>query len=170
VVCAALDCEYGQFGSGGQGMVKEIEMPPLPKAWDHYDATTSRLTDGLLLPEPDYVFCNMGTNDFGGTDITGAYTNWLTAVRKACPHTHVFCVVPPSGVHRNEIRAAVAARDNADDRAVHVIDIPALNAAITVHPPVATQLCCDGVHPTMQGQGIFGACIAAQVERVLDGH
>ena len=167
VVCAALDCEYGQFGSGGQGMVRELEMPGLPKTWDHYDAGTSRLTNGLLLPEPDYVFCNMGTNDFGGIDITGAYTDWLTAVRKACPHAHVFCVVPPSGVHRDEIRAAVAARNNVEDSAVHLVDIPSLNAVITARPG-ATQLCCDGVHPTAQGQGVFGACIAVQVRRIPD--
>ncbi len=170
VVCAALDCEYGQFGSGGQGMVKEIEMPPLPKTWDHYDAATSRLTDGLLLPEPDYLFCNMGTNDFGGTDITAAYTDWLAAVRGACPHTQLFCVVPPSGVHRDEIRATVAARNADHDPAVHLIDTAPLNATITVHPPAATQLCCDGVHPTLQGQGLFGACIVAQVQQALDGH
>jgi len=169
VVCATLDCEYGQFGSGGQGMVRELEMPGLPKTWDHYDAAASRLTDGLLLPEPDYVFCNMGTNDFGGIDITGAYTGWLEAVRRACPHARIFCVVPPSGVHRGEIGAAVKTRNNADDPAVHVIDIPSLNAAITAHTG-ATQLCYDGVHPTVQGQGIFGACIAAQVRQVLGGH
>ncbi len=170
VVCAALDCEYGQFGSGGQGMVRELEMPGLPKTWDHYDATASRLTNGLLLPEPDYVFCNMGTNDFGGIDIKDTYADWLAAVRKACPHTHIFCVVPPSGVHRDEIRAAATTRNSADDHAVHVIDIPSLNATITVHPPNATQLCCDGVHPTVQGQGIFGACIAVQVQQTLDNH
>ena len=48
LVCAALSCEYGQLGTGGQGMVRPIEIPPLPQTWDHYDATTSRLTDGLL--------------------------------------------------------------------------------------------------------------------------
>ena len=169
VVCAALDCEYGQFGSGGQGMVKELEMPGLPKTWDKHDAATSRLTNGLLLPEPDYVFCSMGTNDFGGIDITGAYTDWLAAVRKACPGTRIFCVVPPSGVHRDEIRAAVAARNSNEDRAAHVIDIPALNATITARPG-ATQLCCDGVHPTVQGHGIFGACVAVEVQRILGSH
>lgn len=168
VVCAALDCEYGQFGSGGQGMVKELEMPGLPKTWDHYDAAASRLTDGLLLPEPDYIFCCMGTNDFGGLDITSAYTDWLAAVREACPHTHVFCVVPPSGVHRDEIQAAAAARTNSGDAHVHVIDIPALNATITARQGV-TQLTCDGVHPTLQGEGLFGACVAVQAQRALAG-
>jgi len=167
VVCAALDCEYGQFGSGGQGMVKELEMPALIKTWDRHDAATSRLTDGLLLPEPDCVFCNMGTNDFGGINITAAYTDWLKAVRKACPHAHIFCVVPPSGVHRDEIQAAAKARTEDGDSAVHVIDIPSLNATITARPG-ATQLACDGVHPTVQGQGLFGACVAAQALRSLD--
>ncbi len=168
VVCAGLDCEYGQFGSGGQGMVKELEMPGLPKTWDHYDATTSRLTNGLLLPEPDYIFCNMGTNDYGGINITNAYTDWLMAVRKACPHTRIFCVVPPSGVHRDEIQAVVASRNHADDKAVHIIDIPALNATITTRPG-ATQLTYDGVHPTLQGEAIFGACIIAQTQQLLSG-
>jgi len=66
LVCGALDCEYGQIGSGGQGMLKPMSLPPLTQAWDRYDAATSRLTGGLLLPEPDYVFCCMGTNDFEG--------------------------------------------------------------------------------------------------------
>lgn len=166
IVCAALDCEYGQFGSGGQGMVKELEMPGLGKTWDHFDAETSRLTDGLLLPEPDYVFCNMGTNDFGGIDITNAYIDWLDAVRKASPHAHVFCVVPPSGVHRDEIRAAVTARSLAGDSAVHLIDIPALNSTITAHTG-ATQLTYDGVHPSIQGEGLFGACVAAQAQQAI---
>jgi hypothetical protein len=33
VVCAALGCEYGQLASGGQGMSRPIEMPPLPQTW-----------------------------------------------------------------------------------------------------------------------------------------
>lgn len=164
--CSALDCEYGQFGSGGQGMVKELEMPGLGKTWDHYDADTSRLTDGLLLPEPDYAFCCMGTNDFGGIDITSAYREWILAVRKACPHTHIFCVVPPSGVHRDEIRSACEGVH--DDRA-YVIDIPSLNSTITARVG-ATQLTYDGVHPNMQGEGLFGANVAVHVEHLLHEH
>ncbi len=166
-VCSALDCEYGQFGSGGQGMVKELEMPALIKTWNHFDAATSRLTDGLLLPEPDYVFCCMGTNDFGGIDITGAYAEWLAAVRKACPHARIFCVTPPSGVHREEIRAAALSRNQADDRRVHVIDTPSLNSTITAHTG-ATQFACDGVHPTIHGQALFAANIVAQAQRFLN--
>ncbi len=163
IVCAALDCEYGQFGSGGQGMVKVLEMPGLIKTWDHYDAETSRLKDGRLLPEPDYVFCCMGTNDFGGIDITAAYTEWLAAVRKACPNTRIFCVVPPSGVHRDEVGAAVAA---SNDTKAHVIDVPSLNATITAREG-ATQLTYDGVHPTAFGNGLFGANVAVKAQEII---
>jgi lysophospholipase L1-like esterase len=163
IVCAALDCEYGQFGSGGQGMVKVLEMPGLIKTWDHYDAETPRLKNGLLIPEPDYVFCCMGTNDFGGIDITAAYMEWLAAVRKACPNTRVFCVVPPSGVHRDEIGAAVAA---SNDAKAHVIDIPSLNATITAREG-ATQLTYDGVHPTAFGNGLFGANVAVKAQEIV---
>ena len=31
IVCAALDCEYGQLGSGGLGMTRTLNMPPLPQ-------------------------------------------------------------------------------------------------------------------------------------------
>ena len=138
LVCAGLNCEYGQLGTGGQGMVRPIEMPPLPQTWDHYDAATSRLTDGRLLPEPDYVFCAMGTNDFRSTagrreqiDITEAYADWLAAVRKACPRSLCFCVVPPLGWHGPEIAAAVAARHQAGDDRVYLIDTAPLQESST---------------------------------------
>ncbi|MCL5102872.1 MAG: GDSL-type esterase/lipase family protein [Armatimonadetes bacterium] len=166
-VCSALDCEYGQFGSGGQGMVRTgLELPPLPNTWDHYDAATSRLLNGLLLPEPDYIFCNMGTNDSGGLNITSAYTDWLIAVRKACPHTRFFCVVPPSGVHRGEIEAVVAARNSAGDKRVYLIDIPSLNTTIRFAVG-ATQMTYDGAHPTQWGQGMFGANVAVKAQEIL---
>lgn len=166
-VCNAINCEYGQLGSGGQGMVREFEIPTLLKTWDRYDADTTRLTDGLLLPEPDYVFCCMGTNDYGGIDIASAYGKWLTTVRKACPHTHIFCVVPPSGVHRNDIRSVVATRNEIRDDRVHLIDIPSLNSAITARAG-ASQMTFDGAHPTMQGEGMFGASVAVKVQEILD--
>jgi hypothetical protein len=172
LVCSALDCEYGQLGTGGQGMVRPIEIPPLPQTWDHFDAATSRLTDGLLLPEPDYVFCAMGTNDFrmtaGGRehlDISEAYTGWLAALRKACPHAQCFCVVPPLGWHSKEIAAAVTARNQSGDRGVHLIDTAPLKAAF--HESRGTQLAADGVHPSVYGNAMLAALIAVEVQKTL---
>lgn len=167
LVCAALDCEYGQLGSGGQGMLREFEMPALPKTWDRYDPATSRLKDGLLLPEPDYIFCCMGTNDYNDIDIVSTYTEWLSAVRKACPHATIFCVVPPAGLHRKHINAVVATRKRAHDSRVYVIDIPELNRTMPAKPPNATQMTYDSAHPTLYGQAVFGACVAVRAQALL---
>jgi hypothetical protein len=174
VVCAALNCEYGQLGTGGQGMVRPMEIPPLPQTWDHYDAETSRLTDGRLLPEPDYVFCAMGTNDYQGDGehltlppIADEYTRWLIAVRKACPHAMIFCVVPPLGWHGEEIAGLVAARNQVGDRRVFLIDTAPLKGGFSVRG--ATEYAPDGVHPSVHGNAVLGASIAVQVQACLGG-
>jgi lysophospholipase L1-like esterase len=165
LVSLPLGCEYGQLGSGGQGMTRPIEMPPLPKTWDHFDPATSRLKEGLLLPEPDYIFCCMGTNDFG-KDITADYTGWLVAVRKACPNVRLLCVVPPLGLHEGEIKAAVVARNKAGDRRVHLIDTTRVRSGFRVNTG-ATQYAFDGVHPSVFGQAVLGALIVAEAQQAL---
>ena len=165
LVCRALNCEYGQLGSGGQGMVTtSMALPPLPQTWDHYDPTTSRLTFGSLVPEPDYVFCAMGTNDYRADQsmlpIADEYMRWLKAVREACPNARIFCVVPPLGWHAKEIAEAVAALNKAGDRGVFLIDTSPLHSFFSVKG--ATQLAPDGVHPSIFGNAVLGAMIAVE--------
>ena len=167
LTCDALDCEYGQLGSGGLGMTRTLNMPPLPLIWDHYDENTARLTSGRLLPEPDYVFCALGTNDYE-KDITTDYTQWLTALRRACPGSRVFCIVPPLGVHRDEIRTAVETRNRAGDRRVHLIDPARLSPAYRAGKG-ATRFAHDGVHPSEYGSAVLGAFVAIEVQKVLCG-
>lgn len=149
LVAAALDCEFGQLGSGGHGIARSLELPPLGKAWDRYDASHSRLVDGRLTPEPDYVFCALGTNDFD-LNIREPYRDWLVAARTACPTARFFCIVPPLGVHREEIAATVADRHGTGDSRVHLIDTDKLQNSFT--PQLPTALAYDGVHPTVYGQ------------------
>jgi lysophospholipase L1-like esterase len=172
VACAALDCEYGQLGTGGQGMVMPRELPPLGQTWDHFDAPTSRLREGRLQPEPDYIFCCMGTNDFedkGGQpahrNITAACIAWLAAVRQACPNARCFCVTPPLGWHAAEWAAAVKARQQAGDQRVHLIDTAPLQGGYA--PRWATQFAPDGVHPSVYGQGMLGAFVAVQAGKII---
>jgi lysophospholipase L1-like esterase len=174
LVCAALDCEYGQLGTGGQGMVRtNLQIPPLPETWDHYDATTSRLSAGLLQPEPDYVFCAMGTNDFEEKDkvfkhmnITAAYTGWLAAVRKASPHAAIFCVTPPLGWHASEVGEAVAARRRDGDPQIYLIDTAPLKGGFRAGDG-ATRLACDGVHPSVYGNAMLATLIVAEAQKAL---
>jgi hypothetical protein len=173
LVCGALDCEYGQLGTGGQGMVRRLEMPPLPETWDHYDASASRLVGGRLDPEPDFIFCAMGTNDHQGDGdgrtmlpIAGEYLRWLATVRGACPNARIFCLVPPLGWHAEAIAGAVSARNEAGDRRVHLIDMVQLRSSFSVKG--ATPLAADGVHPSVLGNAILAARIAVEVQKVLD--
>jgi len=164
-VCGALDCEYGQLGSCGQGMVNTaINLPPLSQTWDHYDPATSRLRNGRLLPEPDYVFNNMCNNDHAVT--TSAYIAWVKAVRAACPHARIFCIVPASGYHRSEIQAVVTALNQAGDAKVYFIDIPLMNT-LAPNAGKETQGSYDGGHPAMYGQAVFGVGVAVKVQEIL---
>jgi lysophospholipase L1-like esterase len=167
MVAAGVGCEYGLLGSGGFGMTRSHELPPLPKTWDRYDPTTSRLTDGRLLPEPEFVFCALGTNDFD-KDITSDYDGWLAAMRKACPNTRLFCVVPPLGYHSAEVQRAVESRNRASDSRVHLIDTPALRTGFRVGQG-ATPLAYDGVHPSVYGQALLAVLISIEVQKILDG-
>ena len=174
LACAALDCEYGQCGSGGQGMaISHLQMPPLADTWDNYCANHSRLVDGKLLPEPDYVFCAMGTNDSvvekgGGStslDITEPYLLWLVSLRAACPNAHVFCMVPPLGWHSDEIERAILAFIERNDDKVSLMDTAPLRRLFKVGIP--TQAACDGVHPHGHGNALLGALIAAEAQKAI---
>ena len=168
IVCSALDCEYGQLGSGGQGMVNtSMALPPLPQTWDRYDSLgLLRLEEGLLVPEPDYVFCCMGTND--NQDITGAYVDWLIVMRQASPNAQFFCVTPPLGDrwHASEVRAVVAARNAAGDAKVYLIDTSPLEPGFKAGQG-GTLFAYDGVHPSMYGHAILGSFIAAEAQRAI---
>jgi lysophospholipase L1-like esterase len=176
LVCAALGCEYGQLGTGGQGMlIRHLQMPPLTDTWDHFDKEHSRLTGGKLLPEPDYIFCEMGTNDFmneSGTfrhlDITEAYLHWLASQRNACPNAHVFCIVPPLGWHAGELARVVSIAHDRGDRRVHLLDTAPLRHLFKVNVP--TQIACDGVHPHGYGNALLGAFIAAEAQKAISSH
>lgn len=166
IVASALECEYGQFGSGGLGMTRELEIPPLSRIWDRYDAECSRLIEGKLDPEPNYVFCLLGTNDYE-KDITDDYIHWLIAMRAACPRTLIFCIPPLLGVHESEVKAAVEARRKSGDSNVHLIALDELKPAFRVGRG-ATRLAHDGVHPSAYGHAILAGTIAVKVQRILN--
>jgi hypothetical protein len=172
IICSALDCEYGQLGSAGQGMAASLSLPPLWQSWNRYDGRTisssSRLTNGLLLPEPDYIFCAMGTNDSSikAQPFIDAYLTWLTAMRQACPNTRFFCVVPPLGTHAADVQAAVTIRNEAGDQKVHLIDTAPLKTGFRVGQG-ATTLAYDGVHPSLYGHAMLSTLIAVEVQNIL---
>ncbi len=172
IVCSALNCEYGQLGTGGQGMcVTGLAMPPLPQTWNYYDAGNSRLTSGLLVPEPDYVFCEMGSNDStisSGTFIS-AYLGWLAAVRQASPHARIFCVTSPFGNnwHAADVRSIVTTRRASGDARIYLVDLASIEWGFKPTSGAATILTYDGGHPSLYGQALLGSLVTSQVQNVL---
>ena len=164
VVAQVLDAEYGQLGTGGQSLSAAIPggLPPLGATWSVYDASqASRLAADRLSPQPDAIFCNMGTND--RVDPTADYARWLAAVRQAAPQAWLFVVVPINGFWRGPITTLVMHLRQADARLV-LIDCPQLQAGAPAHGRPSS-LAYDGVHPTLHGEALFGALIAAQAQR-----
>jgi lysophospholipase L1-like esterase len=150
-----------------------MSLPPMTQSWDHFDEKTSRLTDGLLLPEPDYLFCCIGTNDFQDEgekriqmDITAAYIKWLTSARNACPKTHIFCITPPIGWHVREVASAVEEHNAKGDSKIHLIDMAPLQYGFS-DKNTATQFAPDGCHPTVYGNAMLGSFIAAKAQKIL---
>jgi lysophospholipase L1-like esterase len=99
-------------------------------------------------------------------DITADYIGWLSAMRKACPSARFFCIVPPLGLHRAEVEAAVSPRNKAGDQKVYLIDTASLQDAFRAGQG-ATQLAYDGVHPSQYGQARLGGLIAVEVQKIL---
>jgi lysophospholipase L1-like esterase len=168
MVAAALDAEYGQLGSGGQGMVRGLELPALTETWRNYDAAGTRLKDGVLSPPPDYIFCATGTNDFEKV-ITDDYAKWLRDIRRASPESQIFCIIPPLQLHDHEIAAAVDARRHEGDGRVHLVSTSSLANEYRINHG-ATRMSYDGVHPNVLGQAQLAAMIAVEVGRAATGN
>ena len=148
-------------------------MPPLTETWDHYDRDHSRLTGGKLLPQADYAFCEMCTNDFvieSGAprhlDVTDATLRWLAAFREACPDALVFCITPPLGWHADELARAVSVARERGDRRVHLVDTAPLRHLFRQDAP--TQVACDGVHPHAYGNALLASLITAEAQKAID--
>lgn len=172
LLCAALGCEYGQLGTGGQGLILDTyTMRSLVHTWDQFTEGVSRLDHGLLLPEPDYVFCAMGTNDFDQTtkipfQIEADAEKWLTNVRNACPHARIYWLIPPLGQHESEIRRAVDRRNASGDDLVWIIDTsPVRNGFDITGKP--SRYAGDGIHPGPEGNAILAALASGTVNQTL---
>ncbi len=83
-----------------------------------------------------------------------------SAVRQVCGKAGAFCVVPPLGVHRSEIQAAVSARNQAGDNRVYLVDLASLESGFRVGQG-ATVFGYDGVHPSVYGNAMLGTVIVA---------
>jgi hypothetical protein len=132
---------YAWAGGGGNN-------PQAADLVDQITSTTSRLTDGKLVPCPKVVLVNLGEN---GAPQPEHVIAALTRLRERClPDTRIIVMIPVSGRARAEVTAAVESYlQSSKDPHAHLIDLG------TVRFKTA-----DGQHPTADGhQSIYEAAL-----------
>lgn len=111
----ALKCEVGVVAFAGQGYTQTVaaaNLPDLEDSWDFYSSGQSRLSGGLLAPEPTYLVSVQGQND--GGDVTATVTALIAAWRAAAPGATIFVGSPVNQSHASQLSAAVAAAADAN--------------------------------------------------------
>lgn len=165
-VAAALDAEYGICAFGGTSWMEPARpfVPPLPQSWSEYFSGHSRLTGGKLLPFPDYVLINMGTND-RNRDTTGVIVAWLRRLRAALsPRAKIIMIVPFGQMNRSRILAAVA---QVQDPLLYTVDLGKRWAYGLHDYGRASPVSFDGLHPNEAATATYAAVLVAAVDYAL---
>jgi len=132
---------YAWSGGGGNN-------PQVAELVDQLTSTTSRLTDGKLVPSPKIVLINLGEN---GAPKPEPVIDALTRLRQRClPDTRIIVMVPVSGKARAEVTSAVKTYvQSTKDANTHVVDLGQIQFDTA-----------DGQHPTAAGhQAIYRAAL-----------
>lgn len=165
-VATALDAEYGTCAFGGTGWVKAATpfVPALPESWQFYFDGHSRLTDGQLFPNPDYVIVNMGTND-GDRPTSAAIESWLKQIRHAVgQNVPIIIIIPFGQMNRNMITAALS---KVRDRHIHKIDLGPQWAYGLSHYGYSSFTSFDGLHPNADATAGYAAAVVAAIVRAM---
>jgi lysophospholipase L1-like esterase len=166
-VAAALDAEYGVCAFGGTSWIKPTNpfVPELPQSWHLYFADHSRLSDGKLLPRPDYVIVNMGTND-GDKDTSTAVASWLRQVRSAVdPKTAIVVIIPFGQMNKRWIDAALS---SVGDLYVYKVDLGPQWADGLAKYGRGSFVSFDGLHPNAEATAEFAAALTAAIVRATE--
>ena len=174
----ARGAEYGAVCWAGQGLASSYSYGNVPKlydtttpansTWNQFFSGASRLSSGLLSPQPANIFIRMGRNDatLGATDaaVTAALTAFLLAVRAAAPSAHIFVAIPYGGDKRAAINSAVSA---VADGSTTVID---LGTAVANYLPTSGTTgwyTSDTIHPSARGHAAFAAMDVNKIAAAL---
>ncbi|MCW1915826.1 prolyl oligopeptidase family serine peptidase [Luteolibacter sp. GHJ8] len=135
---------FGGYAWGGGGG----NNPDVAGLVDRITSTSSRLTDGRLVPCPQVVLVNLGENGAPKSETVVAALGKLR--ERTSPQTKIVVMVPVSGRARNEVSGAVKSYvDGNKDAGVHLIDLGAVKFDTA-----------DGQHPTAAGhEAIYKAAL-----------
>lgn len=164
MVAAALDCEVGIVGFGGQGWSDTGvgNVPAFSSSWDLYSAGRSRLSTGLLVPEPNRVLVAHGENDTTGGSLSSTITSTLAAIRTASgADAAISVIVPFSGDIRSDILAATLPALSA------VVDSQSSGADgshLVYYPGYQSPL-----HPSIAGSAYLAGRLANLIDNLAQG-
>ncbi len=154
-VAAALGCEVGCPAFGGQGPEENVaanNVPDFEDSWDNYDATQSRLVNGLLVPQPDYIIVNHGHNGTEGASLTAAIARTLAAISAAAPNARIILNVPWLGTNRASVSAAARPAN------CQLTDV-----ASAQYLAALRWYTSDNVHPNDGGHGLLAAALLQKI-------
>jgi hypothetical protein len=187
-LAAARGGEVGSCGWGGTGWTTSAaNVPPCFTVgndtlshWDKYDASHSKLVNGLFSPPPDEVYVFHGRNDAvtlaaNDAGVQARVSGWIAAVRAAAPGAQIFVGVPFSGGMRAAIVAAYQASQTAHaDASLFLLDLgTSAQAGLTfgllgqAASGIATFCSIDGIHPNVNQHGVLGSQEASAVRAAI---
>lgn len=124
-IAQAMGCELGNCSYGGMNYAAGFNS--IPAFLTHYSSVfngQSRLSAGVLSPDPAYVCIWLGANGSpSSTDVQTAIGN----MRTIAPSARICVIVAIGGVGRSTVTAGVAAylAANTSERRVHLVDLGA---------------------------------------------
>lgn len=150
--------EYGVIGFSGQGWLNSFNAgtPTFPNSWNVYYAGQTRLSSGLLSPQPDYIFVAEGQNDSGNVATT--VTSTLAAIRAAAPSVPIYVIIPFSGVERAHITAGFNTWNDPNSKLIDLNTDSWFNNG-------PSWLSYDGTHARSHFNGI----LAAMIQKAIGG-
>lgn len=144
-----ISAEFGivGFGATGYTVAGNGNVPALSTSWSKYDTNYSRLSGGLLLPAPDYIFINEGTNESGVLDatLTTAVTTRISELRTAAPNAKIFVIIP---FNQTKASAITTGFNNAADSKSALLNLS--SNGVTYSTTISTYS-YDGLHPNAAG-------------------
>lgn len=168
VIGLGLEAELGIVGRGGQGWARAGTdgTPAFPAAWAYY-------TDGVPRVFPtdlDYLYVQLGTNDYASGDITTVVTAWIIDARaKVGPTCWIIVAAPFAGMRAAQVEAGVVAYQAAYPADAKVGYIDTVAPTLTTGTSISTQdqYTADTIHLTDEGHTIAAALVMAKIKNLI---
>jgi len=180
ITCARLlNAEYGIVGNAGQGWTHNTaESTGVPLFGDAYTFQYDRIPrfpSGKAVPAPDYVFVNMGTNDWyygvppDDIGVTNAAVHWMQEMRTYFPSSQVFLLIPFGGFVAPALTTAYNQYIIAHpaDTTMHLLNLGLSAQTGLTGSGKATPQSFDGEHPNGPAHLLLGCQLAAAVQTFL---